>query len=145
MRTEDRTYLKSRIAITKLCLCTTSLFVGGMFYVLFRENTYVSDFIERFVNVDFIRVRMSFLENNFTKFYFSDFLWAFSLCCGLSAIFPKKELLSGIISFLCGTFWEFSQKVNVVDGTGDVCDIIMYLAACAIAVMINKYILRSNK
>ena len=121
-----------------ILLGTLSLIIGGAIYLLFRENAYITiffgtNFLAR------IRETVSFLSVQIVNFYFVDFLWGLSLCAYLLAIFAPKGagiFFCGIVAFLCGTGWELLQFTGVVSGTGDVLDIIAYLVAAIIAVII---------
>jgi len=128
--------------MSKRTLCvisgTISLVVGGAIYILFRENSHIA----LFFNNSFIEsVRDIFvpLSNNVTKYYLADFFWGFSLCAYLLALFlPKTRgaILCGLTAFLCGTFWEILQFLKAVSGTGDLIDVVMYLLAATLAVIL---------
>ncbi len=78
--------------------------------------------------------------SNFLKFYFPDFLWAISLCFGLYAIYLptiKTSIMLSVIVFVYGVIWEILQAVEVLGGTGDIVDVIMYLLACLLALIFN--------
>ena len=82
----------------------------------------------------------SFLECDFFKFYFPDFLWSFALACAFIALFlPGKKGLAACSGFslFCGLCWELFQTLGVVNGTGDFLDALMYLAAAVLAFVIN--------
>jgi hypothetical protein len=117
---------------------TGSLIVGGLIYLLFRENSHIALFFgSRLLND--IREAFSAWSNDAVNFYFADFLWGFSLCSYLLAIYvPKKRgaFFCGAITFMCGAFWEALQFVGAVNGTGDVIDIIMYFSAAVVVVII---------
>ena len=127
---------KKTINITTSIL---SLSLGGIIYLLYRENTYISNFVEEFVNLSYIRNSFKTFECNFIKYYLTDFLWALSLITGLNAILTTKTKLLQICLFVfsLGFIWEGLQFFNILSGTGDISDLIMYLAAVATAVIIN--------
>ena len=116
-----------------------SLFLGGLIYVLYRENTYISNFIEEFINLLYIRSAFKSFECNFIKYYLPDYLWALSLISGLNALTTTKRKILKICLFvvLLGFVWEALQFFNILSGTGDISDIFMYLAAATTAVIIN--------
>lgn len=123
-----------------IVLCFTAIFIGGFLYLIFRPNTYITQIIFDLININGENIRTSAVSCAFSKYYLPDFLWAFSLCCGLVSVFPHKRfyiILVGIITFLCGLIWELLQFTKTISGTGDILDIILYLTACLIAVMIN--------
>ena len=123
-----------------------SLLSGFIIYILFRENTYIALVTEKFVSLAFFRQHLNMYSSDFLKYYFVDFLWAFSLCCFLYAIYStnlKKCIVYTIIVLFLGAIWEILQTINFVNGTGDIWDIIMYLIACMTAIIIK--IKRSKK
>lgn len=120
-------------------LCITSLFLGGILYLLFRENTYISLPFEESSILLNVRNKVSFLENGFLKYYFPDLLWAFSLCFGLCWIFDPKiggNIVCATISFIYGSMWEILQGLGVIGGTGDLADVVIYLVANIFAITI---------
>lgn len=126
---------------------TISLIIGGSFYVIFRENSYISHF---FSEIYFIREARNYLSHPcFTaiSWYLPDFLWAFSLCCGLFSIFEesiKTALFISAIVLLYSMLWEFLQYIRTVEGTADILDIVTYLFAILTALLIY-YIRRKEK
>lgn len=123
-----------------LVLCCLSILLGGIIYVALRTNTHVSIFIYSLFDIRPVIITSPLFNNHFLKYYFPDFLWAFSLNCGLLSIFnhtTRNIILAGIVAFLCGFSWEILQYIKIISGTGDWIDILLYLSACAIAVTIN--------
>ena len=123
-----------------ILLGTAALLLGCSIYVVFRSDSYVAGFFDRFRWILFLRVQFAPFGMGFLKFWFPDFLWGLSLGCYLQAIHLSKlrgTLLFGSISFLCGATWELLQLVAIVPGTGDWLDILLYFLASAICVRIN--------
>ncbi len=123
-----------------ITLCVFSLFIGGILYIIFRENTYIAKIFPWKDAILFLRTYFSFLECDFLKFYFPDFLWAFSLCSGLHSIFIPNTKVSKICSatvFLFGTLYEFLQLINIIGGTFDFFDILAYLLGSVVITLIN--------
>lgn len=123
-----------------MLFCLTSLAVGFLLYGIFRENTYVGGIFNRIEKMDTIRQIYFFQVSDLYKYYLPDFLWGFSLGCGLIAIYNPK--ITGVIICACfsliyGCIWEFLQKTGVLSGTGDIHDVIMYLLASVICIIIN--------
>ena len=116
-----------------------SLFLGGAIYILYRENCYVSNFVEGFIPLSFVRDAFNPFECDFIKYYLIDFLWASSLATALSTLFDSKRciFLTALFVFLLGFVWELLQFFNIISGTGDIADIFMYLTAGLTAVIIN--------
>lgn len=118
----------------------TALVVGCFLYVFFRENTYVGNIFDSIEYVEKMRQIFSTKMCDLCKFYLPDFLWVFSLSCGLIAIYNpsiKGILVCAAVAFLYGCVWELLQYVGVLSGTGDIHDIIMYFLADAICIIIN--------
>ena len=116
-----------------------TLFSGGAIYILYRENSYISNFIEVFIDLKFLRNTFKPLECDFIKYYLIDYLWALSLISGLKSLFTTKKETLRICFFVfsLGIIWESLQFLNIISGTGDILDIFMYLAAVVTAVIIN--------
>ncbi len=116
-----------------------SLSLGGLIYVFYRENTYISNFVETLVNLSILRNTFSPFECNFIKYYFIDYLWALSLTTALSTLFNSKRCILPICLFVCllGFVWELLQLLNIISGSGDIADVFMYLTAITTAVIIN--------
>ena len=81
------------------------------------------------------------------KYYFSDYLWAVSLCCGLHCILlpsNKGSLLCFAITVCYGFIWELLQYASIFKGTGDLWDILMYILA-GFTVLILNFISKKEK
>ncbi len=118
-----------------IVLCILSLCIGGGLYVLFRPNTYVAEFVRGLLTfLSPVFSRLEAVNNDFLKYYFPDFLWAFSLNCGLNAIFntKKSHLINSVIVFVLSALWEMSQYLGIVSGTGDFIDVAMYFVAVGV-------------
>lgn len=125
---------------TNLILCISSLIVGGFLYIILRPTTYVAQIFNSITIINSIQNKLSILDLNFCKYYLPDYLWSFSLCCGLVSIFnPQKTglLICATLTFMCGSTWELLQYANVLSGTFDFWDILMYLIAVVFTVLIN--------
>lgn len=129
-----------KIRKINIFLCISALSIGGLLYILFRPATYIGGMFDKFQYIDTIRQICSLYATDWYKFYLPDFLWAFSLGCGLIAIYNPQQM--GIVvcascSFLCGLIWEFMQYLNVINGTGDFLDVTMYFLASTLCIIIN--------
>ena len=126
--------------LRNVLLGTASLVLGGFIYVMFRENAFIAKCFEQLEFILRLRNMMGFCSNDFLKYYFPDFLWGFSLCCGLHVIYEpqvKGSLMCGLMALFCGIAWELLQFWKFVGGTGDYVDIIMYLLASCTCIIIN--------
>ncbi|MBQ3075845.1 MAG: hypothetical protein IJC26_07235 [Clostridia bacterium] len=67
------------------------------------------------------------------RYYFPDFLWAYSLCCSFMTLYPQKEfrIFCPIpwVTFGTGLAFEAAQFFHLVHGTGDIADTLLYLSA----------------
>ncbi len=122
-----------------IILSIFTLFLGGVIYTLYREDTYISNIIETFIDLSFMRNVFNPFECDFIKYYLIDYLWALSLNSVLNSLFTTKKemLLICLLVFSLGSIWEILQFSNIISGTGDILDIFMYLAASITAVIIN--------
>lgn len=130
------------------CVGFGSLIIGLFIYLIFRENTYVAKFVSVHINIDFLRDLFLPFENNFIKYYFVDYLWGLSLSCGLHIIFfpnMKHSIVLTIIVFIFGAVYEALQKSDVISGTGDIADIILYLLAGFCVNLINFILIKKEE
>ena len=117
-----------------------SLILGMLIYLLFRENTIITTQISYIMDLKPIRNMFSWAESNFLKFYFVDFLWALSLSCWLHIIFKPKinvSLICSLVVITLGTTFELLQFFYVINGTGDILDVICYILAALTVNVIN--------
>lgn len=125
--------------------CFISVFTGGLIYVIFRERTHISILIKDYIDLELIKEGLQVFDIKFVKYYLPDMMWGMGLSFGLVSVFPdniKYLYISGGIAFLCGAVWEGLQFIGAVFGTGDLIDILLYLAASVVAVSINIIIFR---
>ncbi len=131
---------------TNILLSCGALVLGGILYILLRPSTYIGKLFDDIVFIEMFRNTLSVYPCTFLKYYLPDFLWVFSLSCGLIAIFDsdiKGTVFCTAVAFLCGVFWETMQFFCITTGVGDFADIFMYLLAAVFAVIIN--IKRGNR
>lgn len=130
-----------------ILLCISSLVLGWLIYILFRENSQIGVLFGS-AYVQGLRKAVAWLSCDFLQFYFPDFLWGFSLCSGLLAIYDpglKGCIVCGCTAALCGYAWEWMQYINIVSGTGDIYDILMYSLAGFMCIIINLRRERNEK
>lgn len=104
-----------------------SLTVGAGFYILCRENSYLSAFVGSAINVPAVEADPHI---EFLSYYVPDFCWAFSLSGILSSVFcdkPKGAYICCMAAAAAGILWEFLQYIKFVSGTGDVVDAFLYI------------------
>ena len=131
-----------------ILLCIASLCIGGGLYVIFRPNTYITDFVRSLLPVSgALFLKAESINCDLVKYYLPDFIWAFSLNCGLNAIFNTKKsvFINGGVVFGISALWELAQYVGITSGTGDLIDVAMYLAALVTVVIINALIKGKEK
>ena len=112
-----------------ILLCIISLFIGGLYYIFFKSNTVLENILSKHIDVIPMNADLPIISSQFFKCYFCDFLWAFSLQCGLCALLlPTKKGLFQLclIVTVIGINWEILQYANIINGTGDFTDIIIY-------------------
>ena len=114
-----------------------ALLLGATIYLLFREGTYIHSFLSFSA---FAWAESHFFGAYILRYYASDFLWTYSLCCALYAVvLPRRR--GGIVLALCsgglGIVWEILQWSDRVQGTGDMWDCLTYGLAAIVAIYIN--------
>ena len=129
------------------CIGVISLCIGLLIYLFFRENTYIAELVENVIDLSKLRSKMRFLGNDFIKYYLVDYLWALSLCSGLHIIFKpsiKNSIIAVVTVFLYGATYEILQFSNIISGTGDIADIILYLLAALTVNLINLFLIKKG-
>lgn len=109
-----------------------ALIAGVIIYTLLRKQTH----FHLFFNMPILP--SAYFEHwffDFLRFYFSDALWAYSLAHALCIFNSPRTSL--ILTILFGLLWETGQSLNVLSGTGDVIDLLMYITASIIAAIIT--------
>lgn len=117
-----------------------ALSIGVLLYMLFRPETYIASMLLRLIPLRSCCSTDSFL-GLVCGCYLPDFLWGFSLSCGLCALFPlktKNVICCCLVSFLWGLMWETGQLLEVVRGTADLFDALVYLLAAYVCKLLNK-------
>ena len=125
-----------------------SLVTGLMLYLIYRETSYVSEFINYLLPLRGLRKVFSFAECEFLKFWIPDFLWALSFSAWLHiALIPdfKGSVLCALIVSLSGTVFEFLQQFDVISGTADFWDIIAYISASMLISIKYLFLKEKNK
>lgn len=121
-------------------LSIAALGFGCLLYVVFRPHTYIGVAFGCWEWVNTIRQICSVYASDLCKFYLPDFLWALSLGSGLIAAHDagKKGVVTGAATaFGCGVVWELMQYLKVIGGTADIHDVIMYVLASVLCIIIN--------
>ena len=123
-----------------ISLSVVSLVLGCCVYIFLREHSDIGILFSAFPFVHAIQKSLNNDSLCFFRYYFSDFLWAFSLNCGLLAIYiPGKKggIFCAYTTFLCGCVWELLQYLGIIAGTGDMFDVLLYLLAATLCTIIN--------
>ena len=117
-----------------IALCIVSVLIGGSYYLLFKNNTFLEQIVCKYINIIPTKEILPHVTSVFLQNHFCDLLWAFSLQSGLLAIFlPTKEgkIIISVTVVLSGAVWELFQRFGITVGTGDVIDVIMYVVGSA--------------
>ena len=131
---------KEKYIVLFSVLSFISLFVGMIIYLFYRENSYISIYLHSLLNVPYLPDLLGLGNNKFIRFYFVDYLWVFSLSCGLHCVFIPRMTGSLIITavvFLYGSIYEILQFYAIIDGTGDILDVLLYALAGITVNIIN--------
>lgn len=122
------------------------LFSGLILYLLFRSDTYVSQFIYGIFaipkNAAILCGDSRFFK--FIRFYACDILWAYSLTFLLSLIIGHKSIQNIIVFIIALSFdgtIEFLQKFDIIPGTFDIIDILLeaVITVFALLIIIHKF------
>ena len=117
------------------------LFLGLYIYVLFRKETYIAVLIQELTGITFHPWfdLPSWIEA-FLRNYLSDFLWAYSLTFSVSFVLghTANKAICFAICACTAVLFELFQKLNVVQGTFDIMDIIVELIAIVLALQFRK-------
>ena len=129
---------KTKYIVFCLSNCIFSLLTGALIYVFAGGNTYIN----KIITVPSIP-KNDTIFGELVRCYLADALWAYALTFSLS-IFINR-FCAGVIAFSFGLIWEIYQKYSIISGTFDIVDIIMYLAASMLAVLIIHLNKRRNR
>jgi hypothetical protein len=78
--------------------------------------------------------------NTYIRNYFPDGLWAYSFVSCLLIIWNRRINLFWIVSiFIFFIAFEVFQHFEVINGTGDYIDVLIYFGCSTIALLTNKY------
>ena len=127
-------------------LSAISLCIGGAIYILFRPNTHISEFIRNILPTATIHFSNTETSSGiFLKYYLPDLLWSLSLYCGLNSLFNSKKnlFINGLMVLILGILWELAQYRNIISGTGDFLDILMY--GTGVAIILTPNLIIPNK
>jgi hypothetical protein len=101
-------------------------FINALFPILIGIFIYRTDFVN---------------EGLLIKNHFPDALWAYALTSSILIIWKREVnyfwLLLVILFFVV---FEILQYLHFIKGTGDVWDVLTYLIATFIAIIINKFV-----
>lgn len=126
--------------VKNLILMIAALLTGCLLYMLFRPETYITKMVAKIIPMNINLTAESFI-GIVCSYYLPDFLWAFSLSCGLCALSSEtKKCIRNCcyIGFLSGLIWEIAQRTQLISGTGDMVDVLMYLLGALMCRIINK-------
>lgn len=116
----------------RIILSLITLMLGIVIYYLFYKKI-----------IDVSTELLRFVRN-----FIPDFLWMFSfffLSVNYSKRITKKYIiLTSIYALALGTLFELLQMVNVVKGTFDILDIIVYIISIIIACIVEKLLWRDE-
>ena len=129
---------KTKYIVFCLSNCIFSLLIGALIYVLVGGNTYINKIITIYP-----MLKNDTVFGELLRFYLADALWAYALTFSLSIFI--NNFCAGVTAFSFGLIWEISQKYSIISGTFDIIDIIMYLAASMLAVLIIQLNKRRNR
>jgi hypothetical protein len=124
------------------------VFAGGLIYLLTRPDSLIMfewfNKIGILENIKIIRSQInlkSFL-NDWIIYNSPALIWSFSLTVLLGVIWEneinKRSLIFLITPSLLGIISEIFQKINLINGTFDYCDLLLYLIGGLTGILIIK-------
>lgn len=128
--------------IINFIIGTITLLIGGLIYLIFRQDILALQYIKDCEWLKSIRVEIhsnSFFIN-WIIYSLPDALWYYSLL-SFMFIFYEKTILSRfliLIAIILPYIWEFSQFFHLLLGTYDNIDIIFYLITLIIFLCFQK-------
>jgi len=129
-----------------IVIAGVSLLLGLLVYLLFNQTTYL------YISLpDWLHFRQITIDNNILnallKNYCADLLWAISFTFVVQSILmiepPKAYLL--LFTSLLGVVVEVMQLLNILNGTFDFYDILVYFLGALISIFIIKTGGRKNE
>jgi hypothetical protein len=73
--------------------------------------------------------------------YLPDGLWAYAFCSSILIVWNRKINITWLtFAALVAVLFEIMQYLHLISGTGDVIDVLIYLLAGSIAIMMNKFL-----
>ena len=119
--------------------CVIPLGLGLLIYCFFRSGTYIHTLLNSMGLHSSFYSDMSFLLSDFLKYLLPDFLWSYSLQCGMLGILTPKRPVFTIVGVFCfSSLFEVLQRVAIIHGTFDWLDLLMFLMAGLLACQIYK-------
>ncbi|MBP3626833.1 MAG: hypothetical protein J6J39_02155 [Clostridia bacterium] len=125
-----------------------SLLLGALIYLIFRKETIFSEFFSNSQVVCYLQGLVKNFKCDFIRYYLADFLWALSLSCGLHIVFNPQmrgSFACSVIVVLFGASYEFLQYKKIINGTGDLADVCLYLLATITVNIINLKVRERNE
>ena len=127
------------------------IMMGACIYILFRPDTYISQWIYRLFDMSLqskkLRELLPFWLLAFLCNFACDILWAYSLTFAIYIIFvnsPINILFIFVVSIVFEAGIEFMQLACILPGTFDWLDISLEICATAIASLEIKNIRRKT-
>lgn len=131
-----------------LTISLSSLVIGLIIYLAFRKETYISVIIESCFGCFHLHSVFDVFNNSFVKYYLVDYLWGISLSSSLHLVFLPSSRESVAIIFVVAIFgfvYELLQSCSLINGTGDIIDVLLYLLAGISVSIINLSLKEKQK
>ena len=128
-----------RVLFKNIAWSFAALLGGAMLYILLRPDSYIGKLFSYCRYIFDFQNGLRHISADFLRYYLPDMLWALALgCCLQGFVAPKGVgLLCGAVSLLFGMLWELLQFGDVLKGTGDWWDVLMYFCGALASVIIN--------
>lgn len=135
----------NRVNIICLVISLSALLAGLAPYLFIRtSSTYLSSFINQFFDFERIPLNKEGLLYSLITSFLSDFCWAFSMPFAIFALTAQKysKAFYVFITPIVGGILELFQLFGIIDGTGDIIDILIYFVASALGYTIIEKVLK---
>ena len=142
----SNTYMTKRFWVL---IILVPLFLGLTIYIFLRPTAFISKAFYHIFSISPSTIKAP--DNvfwHFIKYYFCDFLWAFSLSATVSLIIgieKKKLVISFLVCSIVAICTEFFQLQGFIFGTFDILDVLIEIIGVILPLMIIHLRRRNNE
>lgn len=121
------------------------IFVGAFFYFLFCPDTAFVQLIDRLTGFSHhFTISMNCLPLRIVRFYLLDFLWSYALMSVVLILFGfNYKVIFSVYIFMA--VLESMQLLDCINGTFDVCDVVVEILAGIIVIKMSRRRIENEK